>query len=317
LIYQVAANNTEIPTTAYPTFTSGRGFALASADVSDGMVTQYGIQTAAGPINPTISRTGGNPDGYVSLALALKGAAAGTAPSSGIHVVRIQHNNFYGAVSIPVEFPCSGNLIIGPYDTGNDDGSGLMTELSDGLNTYAQMTGSPFIKEPGTQQLWYAANASSGLLTLTATLNQVATKPGGDLVLYDVMGAAVSPVDTQASATGIQIGDGPLTTVAITPASAGELIVAWGDEYWGTGMGTVADPNGHTPLFENPTWPGQDCGIGNSCNSGAYVAFELDAMSATYYTTDATTVTFIFTFMNTGQNGVGAWLALAAAFKGR
>ncbi len=281
------------------------------------MVSQYGIQAAAGPISPTITRTGGNPDGYVSLALALKAAAAGTAPSAGIRVVRIQHNNFDGVTSIPVEFPCSGNLVIGPYDTGNDDGSGLMTELNDGINTYTQMSGSPFTYEPGTQQLWFAANATSGLLTLTATLNEVATRPGGDLVLYDVTGAAISPVDTQASATGIQIGNGPLTTVAITPAGAGELIVAWGDEYWGTGNGTIADPNGHTPLFENPTWPGQDCGIGNTCNSGAYVAFELDAMSAMYHTMDATTVTFIFTLTNAGQTGVGAWLGFAAAFKGR
>src|SRR5436309_2687330 len=83
LVYQVAVDRGGFE--PYASFTAGSGFTLASADLLEGMVAQYVVQRRAGAVSPTLTVNGSG--GYASAAIALKAAAAGTPPGSGIRIV--------------------------------------------------------------------------------------------------------------------------------------------------------------------------------------------------------------------------------------
>ena len=69
--------------------TGGSGFTLLSADLQVGSADQFLVQPSAGAIVPNFTVSGSAVWG--SVALALKGARAGTPPPPGIRIVHVQH----------------------------------------------------------------------------------------------------------------------------------------------------------------------------------------------------------------------------------
>jgi len=311
LVYQVAAQ-TAIQTWNGPSVAAGTqsaGFTLASVDLMEGTAAQY--QVANGPVtNPTL--TPGMAASYVTVAMAFVSGLQGSAPT-GIHIVRVQHShlNPEAGTVINLQFPSSGNLIIAGGPTGAaDEASGVVSSIdSSPSNAWVQVPGSPLSNGGGgTTLMWYAADAATSS-SLTVTLTLAAPSVGGNFTFLDVAGAASDPFDTSNTAAGVQDSDGNLTTVSLTPAGPGELIVAFGDQNVGTITGVAADSNGHVPLFGEPTWTGQD---ESDFGVGAGNAFTLDAQMAFITTRDISAHTFIWT----GTRAVSEWETIAAAFKG-
>ncbi len=300
LVYQVAVDHGSF--LPYSSSVAGTGFTLASADLLEGMVAQYEVQRRAGAVTPTITVNGSG--GYASAAMALKAAPAGTRPGPGIRIVHAYAGNTHlvGTATVRTQFPSSGNLVVFTMSQGDQP----LNSVADGNgNTYIQVPGSPVGNGfAGFVEMYYAANtATRPSLTFTMTF-AAGTALGSSFLLYDITNARASPFDVSNTAIGNQTTTANLFTVSLTPAGAGELVIAHGDQDSGTITGTV----GAGYLFDYPTWVGQDEGVGG----GAGNLFTLDSHAGHYYTSDASPLTFVWTETRV----VFAWETIAAAFKG-
>lgn len=272
LIYQVAVSLSFNQSTFMASSQSGVAWNLLSADLMDGLAGQYGVDSSTGAINPTISM--GTSQNWISAGILLKPGNSGSVPP-GLRIVHLVHENVpYHVVSggtgnpfpnpLSLTFLSSGNLLVAMIGGGN--ASETVTGMSDtNFNTWTQ-AGSPFvIAGNDTVQSYYAGNATtSGNLGLT--LNWTDTQGDFTIFLYDVAGAASSPFDSTAGATGFQGTAGNLTMpFMITPAISNEIIfsqVVW-DFNTGTGLqGQLFDTNtfsgeslsGPEPVDENNGW---------------------------------------------------------------
>jgi len=306
LVYQVAVDRGGFE--PYASFTAGSGFTLASADLLEGMVAQYVVQRRAGAVSPTLTVNGSG--GYASAAIALKAAAAGTPPGSGIRIVHTYVGNtgrLGTTTTVSLQFPSSGNLLVLATSLGDVP----LNSVADGNgNSYTQVSGSPLANgQGGSVQMYYAAHATtSSSMTMTLRFPSASTF-GSSLVVYDVAGAAASPFDASNAATGIQVSGGDVPTVSLTPAGPGELVIAHGDQNTATITGLV----GSGYLFDYPTWVGQDEGSQEEGGpGGAGYDSTLDSQAGHYYTTDAGQVTFVWT----ETRALYEWETIAAAFKG-
>src|SRR5262249_50981542 len=218
------------PTGSVTGFSAGSGFTLLSADVQLGASAQYAVQGTAGTINPSVTVTGGA-DSFNAVALALKPAAAGTAPAPGIRIVHVYHVFYTRQVAL--QFPSTGNLLVGVSAFSPATGVTLTAMSSNPGNTWVKAPGVPQSNAP---QIWYAANAVTGpTLRVTPTQSPMF---GVSLVFYDITGAATSPYD---SAAGLPLVDKDnnnnsnlLHMPDITPSTPNGLIL-------------VVMPNGYGP----------------------------------------------------------------------
>jgi hypothetical protein len=227
LIYQYAVQDaTSNPMNSWTQGVSP--WTLLSADVLDSTAAQYQVQAAAAPINPTLMMLPSQ--NFNSVAIALKSASAGSAPPSGIRVVRVQHNSVPANASGPValQFPCAGNLIVVAWiGVPQND----LTAITDGNgNTYTS-TGAPFGNGlSGDNQIYYAANAATSTTMTGPNLSMTGnTASGSTAILFDVTGAAASPFDIVAgrpTAFGVQSSSGPVTAATIAPSTANGLVVS-------------------------------------------------------------------------------------------
>ena len=226
LIYQYAVqDSTSNPMTSW---TQGNSWALLSADVLDGSAAQYQVQSSAAAVNPTLGMSPSQ--NFNSIAVALKSASAGSPPSSGIRVIRVQHNSVPPGAASPVrlQFPCTGNLIIVSWiGVQNHD----LANISDGNGNSYTSTGPPFgLNQSGDNQMYYAASALTGTDIVGPVLSTVGTDiSGSTAILFDVVGAAASPFDAAAglaTASGVQLVSGPVTAASITPSTANGLIIS-------------------------------------------------------------------------------------------
>jgi len=225
LIYQYAVqDSTSSPMISWTQ--GGSPWTLLSADVLDSTVAQYQVQAAAALINPTLTMLPSQ--NFNSVAIALKSASAGSAPPSGIRVVRVQHNSILAASSpVALQFPCTGNLIVVAWIGVplND-----LTAITDGNgNTYTP-TGAPFgLNLSGDNQIYYAAAATTSTTMTGPNLSMTGNVASGSTaVLFDVTGAAMSPFDSVAgrsTASLVQSGSGNVTAASITPSTANGLII--------------------------------------------------------------------------------------------
>ena len=311
LIYQVAADNSGPP--PYTSFTAqaSPAFTLQVGDLlNSGVAAQWLVQVSAAPVTPTI--TAAPAGGYVSVAFALKSAAAGTAPAAGgpPRIVNKYHTNtahFATLTSNKFQFPSTGNLILVNAQPGEFIALNSVTDSKG--NAYTQDPNSPVNFNPVNTALFYASSATPGQ-ALTLTLNWASAKNlGAAVTFYDITNAASSPRDTSAAATGWQMVNGNLTTVSITPAGANELVIWAGDQDNETVYGLV----GARYLFDNPIWinPKQDL----NGTGGANNEFTVDAMQGHYNTTDRSPLTFVLIESPGDGLGLQKWVALAVAFK--
>jgi hypothetical protein len=181
-----------------------------------GSADQYYVQPSAGAITPSITTSGSATWG--SLALALQSASAGTPPSSGIHIVHIQHTLLAAAIAqnrrtpIVMQFPCSGNLLVGLYNSGDVSVSSVTDSASNNWVSAGPTLGG---NQGAVAQILYADNASTSPTLGGITVTLTGTTAGDIMfVLYDVAGAAESPFDNATTASGVQRGGGNLTTAS-------------------------------------------------------------------------------------------------------
>ena len=180
--------------------TAGTGFTLLSADLQVGSSDQYQIQPTAGTITPTFSASGSATWG--SVAIALKSATAGTAPpSSGIRIIHLQHTLLQSvraqnrAVPIVMQFPSSGNLLVGLFNGAGPIATGLTDALGNtwSLPVSATTHGGGLVTSA---QIVYAANAATAptLSGITVALSEVGI--GDDMFNLCLLYTSPSPRDS-------------------------------------------------------------------------------------------------------------------------
>jgi hypothetical protein len=291
--------------------TAGSHFTLLSADLQVGSADQYYVQPSAGSIAPSFTASGSATWG--SIALALKSASAGTPAPAGIHIVHIQHillaapRSQGRSVPIVMQFPSSGNLLVGLYNSADVWVSSL---TDNALNNWVSAGLTLGGGESTPAQILYAANASTSPTLSGITVNQTGTGTGDVMfVLYDVAGAAASPFDKATTASGNQTGGANLTTVSLTPATANELVLNDTSVDFHTingviGNGFVLDSVVNAYDNDDPPTGGTDTSTLDEDNGFAHI-----------YTTTTSPVLFVYIYTQPTAGGVQLWGSVSAAFK--
>jgi hypothetical protein len=294
---------------------AGSGFTLLSADLQVGSCDQFSVQAVAGPISPSFSASGSSTWG--SLALALKCGSVGTLPPPGIRIVHVQHTLLDSVFSgqnrpnpIVMQFPSSGNLLVGSYNSGDV----TIQSVSDGLGNNWSVPASAVTlggRNVTPAQIVYAANAST-----SSTLSGISVKLTGTtqsdamFVLYDVVGASSTPFETASAKSGNQTTSGNLSTVSITPTVSNGLVICVGSIYEDTINGTVG-----TGFILDAVVNSFDTDSGSGPSS---ITSTLDENNpyAHIYTTGTGPLTFVFTY-NPAFSPCGYWGVVAVAFAGQ
>ena len=296
--------------------TAGTGFTLLSADLQVGSSDQYQIQPTAGTITPTFSASGSATWG--SVAIALKSATAGTAPPPGIRIIHLQHTLLQSvraqnrAVPIVMQFPSSGNLLVGLFN-----GAGpIATGLTDALGNTWSLPASATTRGGGlatSAQIVYAANAATAptLSGITVALSEVGT--GDDMFnLYDITGAAISPFDLGTTNLGNQTSNGPLTTGIITPRTSNGIVLHVNSIDFHTEASMSSPAGGTFDTIVNDLDDDDPPGGGTDVST-----LDMDNAYAHFYNPTTSQVSFTFTATSTpgGTQGVLLWGGATAAFK--
>jgi len=287
--------------------TAGSNFTLLTANRQSGQMAQYWIQPAAGPITSTFTATPSRR--WESIVVALKPAAAGTAPpATGIRINSIQHW-VNGSTPIVSQMPCTGNLLVlASY------GLVSLASVSDS-NGNQWSSAKTLVQDAHTRELWYAPRATcSSTMTLTLTFSGSATDMMN--VLYDISGAADAPLSVTHSTFGNQSVTGNLTTDSITPTVLNGLVINATGIYYHTLRGLVGTkyiPDMFVNLFDDNAAGGGGAGCNNTPNS------ELDEDNGVshVYNADLSPLTFVYTNSDTGScsiDGVDGWQSVSAAF---
>ena len=291
--------------------TSGSGFTLLNADLQVGVCTQYQVQSSAGAISPAFTTTGSATWG--SIAIALKSAQQGTAPSPGIRIIHLQHTLLQAvraqgrSTPIVMQFPSSGNLLVGTYNAA----APFVTGVTDNAgNTWSAPTNAR-IKDVGcgctSAQIVWAANAatSPNLSGITVGITAVGT---GDMyfMLYDITDASTSQPDTQSTSEGNQGSFGPQTTGTITPTQANELIIHVNSIDFSAEHTMTYPANGQSffDTFTNDHGHGSDVSTLDMDNGYAHI----------YNQGFVQSFSFTFTACCAGI-GIGPWAGVTVAFK--
>jgi hypothetical protein len=296
--------------------TAGAGFTLLSADLQVGSSDQYHIQPTAGTINPTFSASGSATWG--SVAIALKSATAGTAPPPGIRIIHLQHTLVQSvraqnrAVPIVMQFPSSGNLLVGLFNGAGPIATGVTDAVGNtwSLPASATTTGGGLVTSA---QIVYAANAATAptLGGITVALSEVGT--GDDMFnLYDITGAATSPFDLGTTNLGNQTSNGPLTTGIITPTTSNGIVLHVNSIDFHTEASMSSPAGGTFDTIVNDLDNDDPPGGGTDVST-----LDMDNAYAHFYnpTTSQVSFTFTATFTPGGTQGVLLWGGATAAFK--
>jgi len=297
LLWQWAANGTISPTTGFSAGSqSNITWQLLGTDLYDGDAVQAGVYNSTSAISPTF--TSGTALAFDSVAMAFRPGAIGNAPTKAFRVLHMLHQQDPGNRGSPysIQFPASGNLIV----------------LSDLINNITGLTSSPSntwasTGAPGDGQalIYYAANASTSN-SMTLSLSESSLANGSTYMLYDITGAAASPLDVDSgekSGSGSGVGTITLCSGCLTPSASNELVVGITQQSFCTAVG-VSSPSG--ALFDSAT------DTANSVDGPQSVDQNNGWMH--YYNPNTNPITL--TWNNTcGTNTSDYWSGRLAAFK--
>jgi hypothetical protein len=286
---------------------AGSGFTLLSADLQVGSCDQYEVQGSAGAVNPSFSPSGSARWG--SLAIALKSSASGSAPGNGMRIVHVQHTlvgsltTTANAAPIALQFPSSGNLLVGLWNGPN----AYITGVSDGNGNTWSLPLSALETNQYAAQVIYAANANTGpnLGSIRLTLSGGNVTQQAILVLYDVAGAGSAPFDKATVTNGNQRSRGIFSSSQITPSTSGGIVFCTTPISFGTIQTSnyICDAVVNTQDNDNP-------GNGGTQNS----SLDEDNGYAHVYNTTTSALTFQWGMTSTSP-AAGYWGSAAAAFK--
>lgn len=202
--------------------TAGTNFTLRASDWAYGTVAQSYVQPAHVAVNPTFTTAGTATDAYNSVAIAVKAATAGTAPSaSAIRIAFLQYtlqggNTLADGVSWKTGFPSEGNLRV----FSSSAGFGRITSIADTIGSaYSEQD------DGNTPQINYTTAGTLGTSTNVVTITLVAGQSLQGL-LYDVInsgGFDKKAVGTHTMTIAQQ--DNP-DVPDLTPSTSNGLVIA-------------------------------------------------------------------------------------------
>jgi hypothetical protein len=306
LMYQ-CASRTENPAAA--SFVQGSQanitWQFLDADLLDGMACQWGVYSSTSLINPTLTMSPGS--AYVSVAIALKAAAAGSAPV-GMHIARILHENIPQAISGTspqiLQTPCSGNLPVIKFSSG---GGLLITSITDSNNnTWFQMgtdstNGSGPAAETTQTFVSYGAVCAAKLVLTINVTGGGGQAADGTLFFYDIDGASAKQRARRIKATGSQSNGGNLTSqIFDTPGNDRGLVLT----------SISVDLNTVTGLTGGGLVDTNRCG---GCSVDGPISVDENDGWGHYWITSNNLLPITWTFL-AGDEGIGGWAADAVAF---
>lgn len=296
------------------TVNPGSGFTPLSSSKSFGKIAEYNTSTTSTSVPVTFSGT----DTIIGLGIVIKQGAAGTAPPSTLYVSNEQVEQVY-ATNTAWNFPCTGNLVVGLNSSGGDVISSFAGSTGTWQNAITNTTNA-------IAQIFYGYGTGfTSALTVTPTYTSTPSPiPGTELKLVCVNNAATSGLlDTTNPGNSNQTAATNLTTVSLTPAATNEIIFFMASIDVHTLTGTVADANGHTPVFLAAIDTKGDDAASSCAQSTPNSSLDEDNGWSFQITNDTTAVTAIYAGTQvTGQgscttNPTGSGLNgyAAAAFK--
>ena len=219
-IFQLAVEDTGWPSGRW---IAGGGFTLQDASTREGWAVQTLADFNANPVNPTLTMSSAN--AWLTAAVALQPASAGTAPS-GMFVTHISQNSLMdGKSSYTFQFPCSGNLVVVAFN--GNTGESLISVTGANPTVAYQQVGSGVVGVEGIQQIWQSPDNMTCSQDHMITINSSGPINAGDVMFYDVIGAAGSRASDSALATsaGNQSPfSSPLAGPAVTPGSTDGIV---------------------------------------------------------------------------------------------
>ena len=285
----------------------GSGFTGLYADPVYGGLGEFATQSAAGAINPGAGYASSSLDTYAAIVVAVEQGSSGPLPGSGIGIVRSEmfYDNGLPSPQL-VPLPTSGNLTVVDNEAGNA-GESLIGVADNEANGYAGIAGAPAYL-PNIYWASDTAPSNSTVLQLTTSGANV------DLIgIFDVSGAAASPLDTGATAansssltapgSGATYNSGYITSTPQTVVDAPSIVPSKAGDFC-----HAAIVNGIGPLTGsvNFTWDyvfGTGTGDSNSFDNGDGMSHVLNA------------TTGVQQFEYTSQSPVGSsWSGLAVCF---
>ncbi len=292
---------------AITSMTPGSGFTPLSMDIMLGTFAQYTVQAAISSISPSMTVTGGS-NSFNSVAIALKSATQGTAPSRACRVLR-RNEILYTRAGVSYQFPCSGSLLI--ISTSRRSSTINVAGCSSSpANTWVESSQSAVggITPP---QIWFAANASTSFaLTITPNCQGGSSGAGaGDngtsFYIYDVAGAGdfdATAGFATAELTTSSFNQALSNFPTITPSVANGFIFTTLQNSFGP-PGSLTNPVPPIGFLDTSLYGGQiDADLMNNADGYSH-----------YYNPDTSTVSFNY-IMNSSQSASNE-LGIAFAFK--
>jgi len=226
-------------------------WAQRHAELLDGELLNYGIYNSTSAINPQM--TVAPSSAFISIAIAIKGAAGGGTPS-GIVVNSIQDVNMrstatggagYSNPSV-TQFPATGNALVSVMGAGCDITS--VTYGSTGLSKRFTYTGTGSSETNQAFDLLNYSPDNTQQITITADLSGCASQNGYDydytLIFYDVSYAGTWAYDTHSVASGdVTSCSSPcsLAGASLTPGTSLGILFAVATE-WYNNINGVSSP---------------------------------------------------------------------------
>jgi hypothetical protein len=294
------------------TMTPGSGFTALSNSKTFGKLAEYNTSTSSTSVQVTYSGT----DTIAGVALVIKQGPIGTSAPATKYIDHYQAEEMPASTSQALNFPCSGNLIVGLFSDGN---SAFISSITGSTGTWNV---GPKDTTVGASQIPYATTPTcASTTTVTPTFNTAPNAPGSSFELVSISNAT-STFDTSSHTTGTQSTAANLSSVTITPGALNEITFGIVTITWHTETGTVADGNSHTPTLLSATDSAGD-DASPSCSTAtpnSTLDFEDNGVSFFQNTSDTSLITFIFSgtqttgSCTTNPTGVTGWGSAAAAF---
>jgi len=177
----------------------------------------------------------------------------------------------------------------------------VLTEITDSnSNSYAQTT----FNADATQHVEQRVAANSVPSTdLTMTFSYSATSAHGMILMYDIVGAAASPIGAMSIAAGSQSVNADLATVSITPQAQNSVVVFSGVIYSHTTNNLLGGVKWFGDMMVEPLSNGADISLDEADSWGHY-----------YNESDVSTQTATWKIQN-NTGGVNGWVTVATEIK--
>jgi len=287
-------------------------FTLEESGATQGGVLQDGVYSSTASLIPTLTET--NSLYYSSVAVALKSSNSGGG-QTGIRPTweHVYNYGYLAPNTFSVQLPVHGNLLYISYDGGESTAgancavSSLTTTPNNTVNHLGCAYGPN--SATATEDAFYIASPATTSGQITANFRLTNTNFDETVYIFDIAGAAASPVDNYQTAGGFASATcsgatcPSFNSISITPASASSELEFSGisigyNTVTGTATSQASLLNGY--LSSN--------GPGNS----SY--FQNDGMQ-TYSSSSTNPIVFGWNFQSGIQAQVGDWASNAVAFK--